>query len=271
MIITVAMQKGGTGKTTTAAALAQAGAVRGARVLAVDIDPQANLTYALGAYSTKGANSYNLFLKEPASAQIQKTAQGVHVIPASWDLSTVTSAKGSARRLQDALRLIKKEYDLIIIDTPPTAGELQYNALQAADSLVIPLQADMYNIQSLAQTAAAAQAIIQSNPNLKPAGILLTQYNGTTDISRQMFRAIINRAVLDMKLPYLGAVRAGDQIREAAALQKSLYDYAPKSAPAKDYMDIFHYLTGYQFTESKEEHEKPKKQKKRKAQELQEV
>lgn len=260
MIIAVTMQKGGTGKTTTAAALAQAGAIRGARVLAIDTDPQANLTFAMGAYGTEGANAYNLFAGRPAADQIQKTAHGVDVIPAIWSLSTVKSGKGSARRLQDALEPVKNEYDLIIVDTPPTVGELQYNALQAADRYVIPLQADMYSMQSLAQTVSTAQAIQQSNSNLTPAGILLTQYSGKTDIEKQMHRAIVNRAVKDLRLPYLGAIRPGNQIREAAALQRSLYDYAPKSAPAKDYMDLFHFLTGYQYTEVKDTHKSHKTQ-----------
>lgn len=252
MIITIAMQKGGTGKTTTAAALAQAGAIRGARVLAVDLDPQANLSLALGARSMDQANAFNLFEHKPIYNQIQKTAQGVDAIAAAWSLSTVESGKGSARRLQDALKPVKEEYDLIIVDTPPTAGELQYNAMQAADRLIIPLQADAYNIQSLTPTVGAMKAIQQSNDNLQAAGILLTQYSGTnSDISRQMFRALINRAVREMQLPYLGAIRKGDQIREAAALQKSLFEYAPKAGVAKDYMDIFHYLTGYKYTETR--------------------
>ena len=131
-IITIAVQKGGTGKTTTAAALAQAAAYKGRRALAIDLDPQGNLSVTLAAQMIPEAgNSYNLLMGLPAADLIQTTEQGIDVIPACLDLATISSGKGSARRLQRALEPIKNNYDLIVIDTP-TAAELQYNALQAA-------------------------------------------------------------------------------------------------------------------------------------------
>ena len=247
MIIAITMQKGGTGKTTTAAALAQAGASRGARILAVDIDPQANLSYALGVDGDAEHNSYNLFIGKEAGEQILTSADGVDVIPAVWALASVTSGRGSARRLQEALQPVKNDYDLIIIDTPPTAGELQYNALQAADTYLIPINADIYNLQSLEQTIAAAEAIRETNRGLAPCGILLTQYAGKTEIETQMFREIINRAAGELHIQYLGAIRPAAKVREAAALQRSLYEYAPTCTAAKDYLNIFHYLTNYEF------------------------
>ena len=147
-VIAVAIQKGGTGKTTTAAAIAQAATYKGQKVLAIDLDPQGNLSFALAAEMNR-RGSYDLLQGTPAADLIQKSRQGMDIIPASWNLSTVTSGKGSARRLQKAIEPLKKDYDLIVIDPPPTAGELQYNALQAATGLIIPLQADIYNLQSL--------------------------------------------------------------------------------------------------------------------------
>ena len=241
MIIAIAVQKGGTGKTTTAAILAQAAAYKGLRPLAIDLDPQGNLSIALGARMDTG-NSYNMIQGEPAADQIQRTAQGIEAIAASWNLSTITSGPGSARRLQEALEPIRGAFDLIIIDTPPTAGELQYNALQAADRLIIPLQADAYNLQSLYQITDTARQIQQSNPELQFAGLLLTQYDGRSLLARQMQTTIINKAQ-EMGVPYLGTIRAGIAVKEAAAMQQSLYKYAPRSKPAADYMDVFHYLT----------------------------
>lgn len=246
MIIAVAVQKGGTGKTTTAAALTQAAVYKGLRALAIDLDPQGNLSFALGAQiSAETGNSYNMLQGAPAADQIQRTAQGAEVIAASWNLSTTTSGKGSARRLQEALEPIRGVYDLIIIDTPPTAGELQYNALQAADRLIIPLQADTYNVQSLYQITETARQIRQSNPGLK-AGILLTQYDGRTTIARQMQKTIINKAGAAGVL-YLGTIRRAIAVQEAAALQQSLYQYAPKSKPAQDYIDVFNYITNNRY------------------------
>lgn len=243
-IITVANQKGGTGKSTTAAALAQAAVNKGLRVLAVDLDPQGNLSYTLGAQTAPGTgNSYNLLMGTPADRLIQATAQGMDVIPAGADLATITSGTGTAHRLRRALEPIKDNYDLIVIDTPPTAGELQYNALMAAEGLIIPLQADVYNLQSLYQITDTARQIQQGNPDLELLGVVFTQYNGRSIIARQMQEAIINKAA-EMGAPYLGAIRGAVAVKEAAALQQSIYDYAPKSKPAADYMDVFNRVTG---------------------------
>lgn len=242
-IFTVAIQKGGTGKTTTAAAIAQAGAHYGRRVLAIDLDPQGNCSYMLAARPDNVANSYNLLTgQELAENTVIRSAQGLDVIPASWDLSTITSGKGSARRLQEALAPIKKKYDLIIIDTPPTAGELQYNALQAADGLIIPLMADAFNIQSLYQITDTARQIRATNRRLKITGIVLTQYDGRSTLAKQMQEALIEQARA-LKIPYLGTIRAGVAIKEAAALQQSLFEYAPKSKPAADYVELYKQIT----------------------------
>ena len=240
MIYTIATQKGGTGKTTTAAALAQAAAYTGKKALAIDLDPQGNLSFALAADAT-APGSYELLNGSPVEEVIQTTPQGVDVITASPNLQTEKSSPGSARRLQEALEPIKRKYSVIVIDTPATAGELQYNALQAADRLLIPLQADTYNAQSLYQIAAVAEQIKQSNPRLKIAGAILTQYDTRTTLSRQL-RDILEATAKVLKIPFLGTVRQAIAVQEAAALQRSLFDYAPKSNPAIDYMQIFNTL-----------------------------
>ena len=182
-IITVAIQKGGTGKTTTAAALAQAAAYKGRKVLAIDLDPQGNLSFALGAQTAaETGTAYNLLMGLPAAQLIQTTAQGLDIIPTDRDLAAITSGTGSARRLRQALEPIKDNYDLIIIDTPPTAGELQYNALMAADGLIIPLEADAFNLQSLYQMTDTARQIQQSNTGLQILGVVFTQYDGRSII-----------------------------------------------------------------------------------------
>ena len=239
-VITVAVQKGGTGKTTTVAALAQAAVARGIRCLAVDLDPQANVSYALKA-DVKGRGSEGLLNGEPAEKLIQKSEQGMDVIPASRSLSTITTGRGSARRLRKALEPIRGRYDLILIDTPPTAGELQYNALQAATGLIIPIQADIYDLQSLYQITDTAKQIQKSNPELKILGFVLTRFDQRSKITKKMQEIITGRA-MDQGVPYLGSVRVGVSVREAAAFQQSLYEYAPKSNPALDYMDLFDQL-----------------------------
>ena len=241
MIYTIATQKGGTGKTTTAAALAQAAAYKGKKALAVDLDPQGNLSFALAADASR-PGSYDLLHGAEAADVIQHSPQGMDVIPASLNLQTETSAPGSARRLQKALEPLKRKYSIIVIDTPATAGELQYNALQAADRLIIPLIVDAYNLQSLYQITETAAQIKDSNPKLKIAGVLLTQYDGRTNVTRQL-RDLLEDKLQALRIPFLGAVRKAIAVNEATALQESLFEYAPKSKPALDYIQIFEAIT----------------------------
>ena len=140
-ILTTAVIKGGTGKTTTAAALAQAAAAAGKKVLAIDLDPQANFTFFIGAdQNTPG--SYQLLHGAEPGQLIQQTEQGIAAIAASPDLATERTTPASAKRLQQAIEPLKGKFDLIIIDTPPQMGELTFNALQAATGLIIPLETD---------------------------------------------------------------------------------------------------------------------------------
>ncbi len=236
-IIAVANQKGGTGKSTTAAALAQAAAAQGKKALAVDLDPQGNLSFALNADMHRGT-SFDLLEGKPAARLIQRSSTGPDVIPASLNNATISSSRGSAKRLRAALLPVEWGYDVIIIDTPPTAGELQYNALQAATALIIPLQAEIYSLQGLYQIAETAEQIKGSNPALTAAGVILTRHNDRSTIARQM-QENIKSAAQQMAIPFLGAIREGVAIREAQALQVSLYEYAPKSKPALDYMALY--------------------------------
>lgn len=251
-IITVSIQKGGTGKTTTAAALAQAAAFRGRRVLAVDLDPQGNLSQALATRAgDPTANAYNLITGQlPAEDTIvssgfgygPEAAQGVDVIPAHYNLAAVTSGKGSARRLSKALEPIRGRYDLIVIDTP-AGGELQYNALQAATGLIIPMNTDSFNVQSLYQMTDVARQFMQSNQGLSFTGIVLTNYDGRTNHARQIRHAIQDQAAA-LGVPYLGEIRRAIAVQEAATFMQSLYVSAPRSTAAADYLAIYDRIAG---------------------------
>lgn len=239
-VIAIANQKGGTGKTTTVAALAQAAAHEGLRVLAVDIDPQGNLSILLAADPAR-PGSFDLLQGRPAAETIQTTGDRIDVIPASWNLQTVTSGTASAHRLRNALQPILPGYDLVFIDTPPTAGELQYNALMAADAVVIPLQADVVSLRGLSMMKATVDAIQKANRDLTVAGYILTRYDARTTLSRQLADAIRARAQ-ELDIPYLTTIREAVAIREAQTLQRDLYEYAPRSKPAADYMNLLHIL-----------------------------
>ena len=236
-VITVAIIKGGTGKTITAAALAQAAAATGKRVLCIDMDPQCNLTAAIGA-DRSHAGSYELLHGEPAANVIQTTQQGIDMIAASENLAAEKTRPGSAKRLQAALGPIKEDYDLVIIDTPPTMGELTYNALQASTGLLIPLEADINSVRGLYNVADIAQQIGKTNADLSIIGVLVTRYDGRPRINKMLTDTIKEKAAA-ANVPYLGEVRAGIAIREAQALRQSLFEYAPNSKPAQDYKRIY--------------------------------
>ncbi len=238
-ILTMAMKKGGTGKTTTAAALAQAAAYKKKRVLAIDLDPQADLTFMLGADQDL-QGSYE-FITGAAAADTIQTIDNIDVMASSTDLAALTSSKGSAARLAKALELIKANYDLIIIDIPPTEGELQYNALMASTGLIIPLQADGLNLKNMQQTIDLARQIQTKNSQLAIKGILFTANSERSTIARQMQDSIINEA-MDQGINYLGDVRKCVSIKEAQAMQQSLYSYAPKCTAAEDYLSILRRL-----------------------------
>jgi chromosome partitioning protein len=240
-IITTAIIKGGTGKTATAAALAQAGVYSGKKVLAIDLDPQANLTISLGANPNE-PGSVNLFKGTPAADVLQETEQHITVIAAHRDLANEQTTPGSAWRLQQALEPLKRKYDLCIIDTPPTLGELVYNALNATNGLLIPLEADTSSLQGLYQIIEIAQQIKKNNTKLKILGTVLTRYDGRPKINQQL-REIIAQVGEANGAPLLMAIRSGVAVKEAAAMQLSLFEYAPKSKPAADYMQLFNTIT----------------------------
>lgn len=236
-IITMAAIKGGTGKTATAAALAQAAKQAGQRVLAIDLDPQANLTQSLKA-EQRQAGIYSVLHGRDAKEVIQHTEQGIDVISASPDLSTELSKPGSALRLRKAIQPIKDSYDTCIIDTPPTLGELVYNAMQAANVLIIPVETDSSSLQGFYQTVDVARQMQSTNKELSLISTVITRYDGRPTLNKYLHEVITDKAKAT-GADVLGTIRAGVAVREAAAMQVNLFEYKPKSKPALDYKKLF--------------------------------
>ena len=132
-------------------------------------------------------------------------------------------------------------YSLILIDTPPTAGELQYNALQASTGLLIPVQADIVGLQGFYQIVDTARQIQQSNPALQIMGFVITRHRGRSTLAKQMQETITQQAAAQ-GIPFLMAIREAVAVQEAQALQQSLYQYAPNSKPAADYLQLLDML-----------------------------
>lgn len=236
-IITTAAIKGGTGKTTTAAAIAQAAAEDGKKVLCIDMDPQGNLTEFTGAQMDH-SGAYELLSGSDAKECIQSTEQGIDVIAGRSDLQNIKTTPGSASRLSDAIKPLKRHYDLIIIDSPPQMSELTFNALMAANGLIIPLEADRSSLQGLYQIIDIADQIREHNKKLKIIGCILTRYDSRSKINRYIHDAIAD-AGAENGAPLIAEIRPGIAIREAQAMQQSIYKYASKCNPAKDYQLLY--------------------------------
>lgn len=237
--IAVTNQKGGVGKSTTAHALGAGLSIKGYSVLFVDLDPQGNLSYAMQA-DTGGLSSYDLLTKRATVADaIQHTEQG-RIIPAGAALSAADmelTATGKEYRLLEALEPCKSDFDFIIIDTPPALGTLTINALTAADSLIIPAQAEIFSLQGIGQLSATIKAVkTYCNRGLQLDGILLTRHNGRSVLSRDMAEMIKDTAEKLGTTAYKTVIREGIAIKEAQANRRSIFEYAPKSNAALDYM-----------------------------------
>lgn len=242
MIYTIAAEKGGTGKTATSAALVQAAAHKGKKALAIDLDQRGDLSYILAADATQ-PGSYELLHGAPAADLIQHSPQGLDVIPASRALSTEVTAAGSARRLAAALQPIRDNYDIVFIDTPANGNELQLNGLMAADRLVIVLEADRSSLQALYFMADTAAQIQQSNTTMEICGAVVGRYiKDNANINRFLLQQIEQTAA-GLHIPFLGIARDSTSAKAAMNMQQSLFDYAPRSTTAADYMRIYKAIT----------------------------
>ena len=247
--ITITNQKGGVGKTTTAHALSTGLTHRGYKTLVVDTDPQGNLTYTMNADETT-AGVYDILKGNiTAPKAIQHTEQG-DIISGNLMLSGADMEfmeTGREYLLKEALQPLKTLYDFIIIDSPPTLGILTINALTAANDLIIPMGADAYSLQGLAQLNATISKVKKHcNPTLNIAGLLITKYNGRSVLSRELRETIENKAAHAVNASvFQTIIREGIAIKEAQTQQRSIYKSAPKSNAVKDCLAfVDEYLKG---------------------------
>lgn len=232
--LAVANQKGGTGKTTTAWAIMAGAAARGWRTMAIDMDPQGNLSYLLNADLSRPTIADVLNGTAEAAKIVQQTGRGA-IIPAGPGIASMTDTEA----LQRALDPIYRGYDLIVIDCPPTLGTPLLACMRAATEILIPLQADPLSIQGLYQMRGC---IDQTQTRARIVGAFLTRYSGRSMISREMARAIRERCA-QLNIPYIDTpIREGVAIREAQLMGEDIYSYAPRSNPAADYTALLNAL-----------------------------
>lgn len=239
-VVSIINQKGGVGKTSTALALGGGLARKGYKVLCIDLDPQGNMSFTLGAAANgEGYNSLDLIQGKKREGELDGPAANLHIIPYSPFLAScdeVLKDTGREYKLKEVIEPYSPLYDYCIIDTPPTLGILTINALTASESLVIPTQADFYSLLGIGQLKTTIETVKKyCNSSLYVRGILITRYN-----KRSIFRSRVaelleqTAASLNTQL-YKTTIREGVAVAEAQALKKSIYDYSPKSGVAQDY------------------------------------
>lgn len=239
-ILAIANQKGGVGKTTTAINLAAAIALRKKKTLLVDLDPQANSTIAFFDPAEIQGSIYDVLSDHRVDvASIIRPTKDPFLFVAPGKLALAKLEQQLAGqfdapyKLKDALALVQKNYDFIVLDTPPALGILTVNALVAATHLIVPIQAAYFAIEGtddLLETYERVRA--RPNPNLKLMGVVITLYDKRTNISRDTHEQI--RSVFG---PVLFKTRISKNVRleESPAYKETIFTFAPKSPGAQEY------------------------------------
>ncbi|API71443.1 MULTISPECIES: ParA family protein [Leuconostoc] len=240
-IIVLANQKGGVGKTTTSINLGAALAQAGQRVLLVDIDAQGNATSGSGVdKSILEHDSYDVIVEQTPLHEVIVATDNYDLVPATIQLSgaEIELAKQPQReyRLKAALETVRDDYDFILIDNPPALGLMTVNAFTAADAILIPVQTEFYALEGLGQLLNTIELVRQQfNPDLDVAGILLTMYDGRTNLAKQVAQEV--RSYFDDKV-YDTIIPRSVRLSEAPSYGQAIIDFDPRSVGAQMYNNL---------------------------------
>ncbi|MFO7959778.1 MAG: ParA family protein [Nitriliruptoraceae bacterium] len=239
----MANQKGGVGKTTTAISLAAAIAELGARVLVIDLDPQGNASTGLGVRMDEGETStYGVLVDgEDVRTAIRDTEiPGLCLLPSSLDLAgaevELVPAFSREHRLDRALEGVLPEFDLVLVDCPPSLGLLTINALVAAHEVLVPIQCEYYALEGLSQLLRTVELVADNlNRRLRVGGVVLTMYDARTNLAQQVVEEVRNYFG---ELTYTTVIPRSVRLSEAPSFGQPISVYDPASRGARAYQRL---------------------------------
>ena len=242
-IIAVANQKGGVGKTTTSINLAACLAEKGKKVLAVDMDPQGNLTSGLGVDKDSVEKSiYELIIGEVDIKEVinKEVLENLDIIPTSIDLSAaeieLIGVDDKEYILRNAIDQVKDQYDFVIIDCPPSLSMLTINAMTTADSVIVPIQCEYYALEGLSQLIHTVELVKDRlNSKLEIEGVVFTMYDARTNLSLQVVENVKDNLQQNI---YKTIIPRNIRLAEAPSYGLPINKYDPKSTGAENYMRL---------------------------------
>ena len=242
--IAIFNQKGGVGKTTTNINLAACLALKGKKVLILDIDPQGNTTSGIGIRK-KGLEktTYEVLIDEKMKVEeaiLPTIVKNLDIVPASVQLAgaeiELVKLEGREKRLKRALDSVRDKYDYIFIDCPPSLGLLTINSLTAVDSVLIPIQCEFYALEGVSQLVSTIDLVRKSlNPKLEIQGVILSMFDGRTNLSIQVVNEV--KKYFKSKV-YSTVIPRNIRLAEAPSFGLPITEYDPKSKGALAYMEF---------------------------------
>lgn len=242
--IAIFNQKGGVGKTTTNINLAACLAMKGKKILILDIDPQGNTTSGIGVAKRNLKNTvYNILIDKNydiRKAIIHTNTENLDLIPASVDLAgaevELVQIEQREKTLKHALDKVRDDYDYIFIDCPPSLGLLTINSLTAVDSVLIPIQCEFYALEGVSQLVSTIDLVKRSlNPRLEIQGVILSMFDGRTNLSVAVVQEV--KKYFGNKV-YSTVIPRNVRLAEAPSFGMPITKYDPKSKGAEAYMDF---------------------------------